>query len=155
MCAATMFWMRSSGAGPRSGRRAALGYRARLGIRPAEVAIAVVVQELVPADVAGVLFTANPLTGARDQVVVSAAWGLGEAIVGGQVTPDTYIVNRQTEAIESREIADKEVMTVRLPAGTRRKPSLTNSDATRARARRRSWSSRTSAIGSSDFSTYP
>ena len=46
----------------------ALGYRARLGIRPAEVAIAVVVQELVPADVAGVLFTANPLTGARDQV---------------------------------------------------------------------------------------
>jgi pyruvate,water dikinase len=97
----------------------ALGYRARLGIRPAEVAIAVVVQELVPADVAGVLFTANPLTGARDQMVINAAWGLGEAIVGGQVTPDTYIVNRQTDAIESREIADKQVMTVKVLEGTR------------------------------------
>ena len=50
--------------------------------------------------------------------MINAAWGLGEAIVGGKVTPDTYVVNRQTDAIESREIADKEVMTVRLPAGT-------------------------------------
>ena len=96
----------------------ALGYRARLGIRPEEVAIAVVVQELVPAEVAGVLFTANPFTGARDEVVVSASWGLGEAIVGGQVTPDTYIVNRQTDAIQSQVIAEKEMMTVRLPEGT-------------------------------------
>ena len=125
----------------------ALGYRARLGIRPAEVAIAVVVQELVPADVAGVLFTANPLTGARDQVVINAAWGLGEAIVGGKVTPDTYVVNRQTDAIESREIADKEVMTVRLSAGTqeeavpderRKQPALEPAQVDRAGAPRRS-----------------
>jgi phosphohistidine swiveling domain-containing protein len=100
----------------------ALGYRARQGIRPEDVAIAVVVQQLVPADVAGILFTANPLTGARDEVMINAAWGLGEAIVGGQVTPDTFIVNKQTGSIASQEIADKVVMTVRLPEGTREEP---------------------------------
>ena len=61
----------------------ALGYRARQGIRPEDVALAVVVQQLVPADVAGILFTANPMTGARDELMINAAWGLGEAIVGG------------------------------------------------------------------------
>jgi pyruvate,water dikinase len=51
------------------------------------VSLAVVVQELVPADAAGILFTANPLTAARGQALINAAWELGEAIVGGQVTP--------------------------------------------------------------------
>jgi pyruvate,water dikinase len=97
----------------------ALGYRARQGMRPEDLSIAVVVQKLVPADVAGVLFTANPVTGARDQMTINAAWGLGEAIVGGQVTPDTIVVDKQTGAIESLHIADKDVMTVRLPEGTR------------------------------------
>jgi pyruvate,water dikinase len=97
----------------------ALGYRSRQGMRPEDLSIAVVVQELVPADAAGVLFTANPVTGARDQMVINAAWGLGEAIVGGQVTPDTLIVDKQTGAVESLHVADKDVMTVRLPEGTR------------------------------------
>jgi pyruvate,water dikinase len=100
----------------------ALGYRARQGIRPEDVSIAVVVQQLVPADAAGVLFTANPVTGARDQMMINAAWGLGEAIVGGEVTPDTIVVDRQTGAIESLHIADKDVMTVRLPEGTGEEP---------------------------------
>src|SRR5208337_2281781 len=100
----------------------ALGYRAQHAIRPEDLSIAVVVQQLVPADVAGVLFTANPVTGARDQMTINAAWGLGEAIVGGQVTPDTIIVDKQTGAVESLHVADKEVMTVRLPEGTREEP---------------------------------
>src|SRR5260370_23476062 len=65
----------------------AIGYRARAGIAHEEVSLALVVQELVLADAAGILFTANPLTGERDQVMINAAWGLGEAIVAGQVTP--------------------------------------------------------------------
>jgi pyruvate,water dikinase len=97
----------------------ALSYRAQHGIRPQDVSIAVIVQELIPADVAGILFTANPLTGARDQMMLNAAWGLGEAIVGGQVTPDTIIISKQTGAIASQDIARKEVMTVRVPGGTR------------------------------------
>jgi phosphoenolpyruvate synthase/pyruvate phosphate dikinase len=64
----------------------AIGYRARHRIAPQDVSLAVVVQVLVPADAAGILFTANPLTGARSQVMINAAWGLGEAIVGGPLS---------------------------------------------------------------------
>ena len=77
----------------------AIGYRARHGIAQEDVSLAVVVQELVPADAAGIMFTANPLTGARDQVMINAAWGLGEAIVGGLVTPDTVVVEKASGAI--------------------------------------------------------
>src|SRR5271157_1536020 len=96
----------------------AIGYRARNGIAQEEVSLAVVVQELVPADAAGILFTANPLTGARDQVMINAAWGLGEAIVGGQVTPDTVVVEKASGAITTQEITEKDVMTVRTQSGT-------------------------------------
>src|SRR5262249_26969466 len=97
----------------------AIGYRARQEIPPADVALAVVVQQLVPADVAGGLFTAEPVTGARDEIVINAAWGLGEAIVGSVVTPDTITVDKATGAIRSQEIADKAVMTMRTSDGTR------------------------------------
>jgi len=97
----------------------AIGYRERQGIRSEDVSIAVVVQQLVLAEAAGVVFTVNPVTGARDELVINAAWGLGEAIVSGRVTPDTIIVQKQTGAIASQEIASKEVMTVRLREGTR------------------------------------
>jgi pyruvate,water dikinase len=96
----------------------AIGYRARHGIAPEDVALAVVVQRLVPADAAGILFTVNPLTGARDQVVINAAWGLGEAVVGGQVTPDTYVVDKASGELVERHIHAKAVMTVRTPEGT-------------------------------------
>ena len=100
----------------------AIGYRLRQGIRSEDVSLAVVVQELVPADVAGILFTANPLTGARDQVMINAAWGLGEAIVGGLVTPDSVVVDKTTGTILAQEIADKAVMTVRTHDGTGDEP---------------------------------
>src|SRR5438034_7670378 len=72
----------------------AIGYRARSHIAAASVSLAVVVQELVPAEAAGILFTANPVTGVHDQIMINAAWGLGEAIVGGLVTPDTVVVDK-------------------------------------------------------------
>ncbi|MFZ0963131.1 MAG: PEP/pyruvate-binding domain-containing protein, partial [Terriglobia bacterium] len=100
----------------------AIGYRQRQGIRPEDVSMAVVVQQLVAAQVAGVVFTANPLTGARDELMINAAWGLGEAIVSGRVTPDTIVINKQTGAMTSQEIASKEVMTVRSPEGTCEEP---------------------------------
>jgi phosphohistidine swiveling domain-containing protein len=80
--------------------------------------IAVIVQLLVHAESAGVLFTADPVTGQREQAVISAAWGLGEAIVGGMVTPDTIVVDKETGRVLRRETADKQVMTVRLGSGT-------------------------------------
>jgi phosphohistidine swiveling domain-containing protein len=96
----------------------AIGYRARQGIGSERIALAVVVQVLVPADAAGVLFTAHPLTGRRDHVMISAAWGLGESIVSGTVTPDTVVVDRQRGRVVSRQIGDKALMTVRGDAGT-------------------------------------
>ncbi len=100
----------------------AIDYRARHGIAQEEVSLAVVVQELVPADAAGILFTANPLTGARDQVMINAAWGLGEAIVGGQVTPDTVVVDKSSGTITEQQISEKDVMTVRTLEGTHEEP---------------------------------
>ena len=99
----------------------AIAYRERQGIRSEDVSMAVVVQELVSAEAAGVVFTANPLTGALGEIMINAAWGLGEAIVSGHVTPDTIVINKRTGAVISQEIASKELMTVRLPDGTREK----------------------------------
>src|SRR6266700_3726521 len=97
----------------------AIGHRARNNIAPKDVSLAVVVQVLVPADAAGILFTANPLTGDRDQVMINAAWGLGEAIVGGQVTPDTFVVSKVRGKIIEQEITEKDVVTVLTLEGTR------------------------------------
>ncbi len=70
-------------------------------------------QKLVPADAAGIMFTANSLTGARDQVVINVAWGLGEAIVSGLVTPDIIIVGKLQKKIIEQQINQKDMMTVR------------------------------------------
>ena len=100
----------------------AIGYRLQHGIDQSAVSLAVVVQLLVPAETAGILFTANPVNGRRDQVVISASWGLGEAVVGGLVTPDTITVDKTTGRVQERETADKQVMTVRVHGGTETQP---------------------------------
>jgi len=64
----------------------ALDYRLRQGIDPSAVSLAVVVQVMVPAEASGIMFTANPISGARDEIAIDDAWGLAEAIVGGLVT---------------------------------------------------------------------
>jgi len=103
----------------------AMSYRARAGVDPGDVSIAVVVQRLVPAEAAGVLFTTDPVSGARDQVVISANWGLGESVVAGDVTPDVAVVGRsagkagKAGKLASYRIGSKEVMTVADGAGTR------------------------------------
>ena len=100
----------------------ALDYRARQGIDPSSVSLAVVVQVMVPAEVSGIMFTANPINGARDEIVLDAAWGLGEAIVGGLVTPDQVVVDKVTGAIKQITIADKSVMTQPTATGTEERP---------------------------------
>jgi phosphohistidine swiveling domain-containing protein len=80
--------------------------------------IAVIVQQMVPAERSGVLFTVNPVTGRRSEAIVNAAWGLGEAVVGGLVTPDTLTVEKENSRILARETADKHVMTVPQGSGT-------------------------------------
>ncbi|GAA3141520.1 hypothetical protein GCM10010466_35620 [Planomonospora alba] len=98
----------------------AIAYRDRNGVPHAGVALAVVVQELVDADAAGVMFTADPVTGDRGRTVINASWGLGESVVGGRVTPDTIVVSGG--AVVEERTGDKSVMTVRAPGGTREEP---------------------------------
>ncbi|GAA3803215.1 hypothetical protein GCM10022206_47700 [Streptomyces chiangmaiensis] len=96
----------------------ALVYRARQEIEPDTVSLAVVVQKMVDASAAGVLFTANPLTGARDEVVIDAAWGLGEAVVSGLVTPDHITADKTTGEVKEMEVADKAFLTAPTAGGT-------------------------------------
>jgi pyruvate,water dikinase len=97
--------------------RRAVQYRAVKGLDGRAEAMAVVVMALVPAETAGVAFTANPVTGDRDQIVINASWGLGEAVVSGRVTPDTFVLDKRTLAVIARQVFPKEIEVVPDPAG--------------------------------------
>lgn len=97
----------------------ALAYRKQQGLEIEGVKLAVLVQQLVLADTSAVVFSANPITGNRDEVVVTASWGLGESVVSGTVTPDTWVVRKADLAVEEEWIGAKERMTVAVPGGTR------------------------------------
>ena len=89
----------------------AIGYRIRNRIDHGEAALAVVVQEMVQSEASGVLFTANPLTGLRTESVVDATFGLGEALVSGQVEPDHYVVDTLNRRILTRTLGAKKIST--------------------------------------------
>jgi len=115
----------------------AISYRHRVGIPHSSTLMAVVVQRMVPADVAGVLFTANPATGEREQYVINASYGLGESIVSGSVSPDTFVINRHDVKDMDVEIGSKTtrivandshgVRTIKTSIDERTLPSLSES----------------------------
>jgi pyruvate,water dikinase len=84
----------------------AVSYRARLG-REREAAMGVTVQEMVDAEVSGVMFTCNPVSGDPSMVAINASWGLGLAVVGGEVTPDDYLVSKVTREVVRAQVNDK------------------------------------------------
>jgi phosphoenolpyruvate synthase/pyruvate phosphate dikinase len=86
----------------------AISYRARLGGSEAP-AMGVAVQLMVDAEVSGVLFTCNPVSGDRSTVAVNASWGLGLAVVGGEVTPDDYLVSKVTREVVREHVHAKDV----------------------------------------------
>ncbi len=88
----------------------AVSYRESRGIDQSSVELGVVVQHMVESAVAGVLFTANPLTGKRQQAVIDANPGLGEAVVSGATNPDHFVVNTTNDEIVERRLGDKRVM---------------------------------------------
>lgn len=89
-----------------------ISYRLQMGIEPDQVAMAVIVQIMVPSEVSGILFTANPATGERSEMIANASFGLGEAIVSGQVTPDTYVFDREENKVRETIIGAKEQMII-------------------------------------------
>jgi rifampicin phosphotransferase len=95
----------------------AVSYRNANGIDHRSVALAVVVQRMIDAAVAGVLFTANSVTGNRNETVIDASPGLGEAVVSGAVNPDHFVVNSIDRKVVSRRLGDKRVMITSVPGG--------------------------------------
>jgi pyruvate,water dikinase len=93
-----------------------VSYVQSLGIE-AIATMGVVVQAMVPADVAGVLFTVNPLTGDPDEMVIDAAYGLGVSVTEGRVMPDTYRIEKRTGWVRDRVTGDKRVRVVAAPEG--------------------------------------
>jgi pyruvate, water dikinase len=92
-------------------------YRARRGFSQAGMDIAVVVQRQIKSTRSGVMFTIDPSTGERDRVVIEGAFGLGEAVVSGSVSPDRYLVLKDGLRIDRREVRRKELAIVPLPEG--------------------------------------
>jgi pyruvate,water dikinase len=101
-------------------------YRARNRMAT-ELEIAAIVQQMVNSDASGVMFTADPATGDRQRLVIEAAWGLGEVVVGGQVTPDSYVVDKGRRAIVDTRVGRKSFMLVRdASTGETRRVALDN-----------------------------
>jgi len=94
-----------------------LSYRLRHGIAESTVAMAVVVQTMVDARTAGVMFTRSPISGDRSVIAIEGAWGLGSALVGGEVTPDRWVVAKITGEISVRDISDKAIRHAQSPVG--------------------------------------
>ena len=92
----------------------AIFYRSAKGFDERSISIAVVVQRMVNSEKAGVMFSVNPIDKDPDVAVIEAAWGLGEGVVQGIVTPDNYSVNKDTYEIVNEYISEKEIMVVRL-----------------------------------------
>jgi len=97
-------------------------YRQRYGLSLDSIEMAILVQHLVPADSSAVIFSANPVTDNRDEVIINASWGLGESIVGGTVSPDTFTIDKRDLSVTESKISDKEVMTVLVADGTKEVP---------------------------------
>ncbi len=93
----------------------ATAYRHRMEFDHAAAELAVVIQVMIEAEVAGVMFTANPLTGATDETVINASWGLGESVVSGTVTPDEIVVSNVAQSIRRQTVGDKQTEIVRDP----------------------------------------
>jgi len=94
-------------------------YRVENKIPHEKVKIAVIVQKMVQSEVSGVAFSIDPVTSAKDRIVIEAVWGLGEMIVQGSVIPDKYVVQKETFKILSKEISDQEIQLTKINGETR------------------------------------
>ena len=114
----------------------ALTYLREHGLEETSSRMGVIVQRQIHAQVAGVLFTLNPLTGREEEMMVESAWGLGEAVVSGRVNPDTFVVDIYQGRVIEHQVARQPIMfaatetggiqEVELPTGRAEQASLTD-----------------------------
>lgn len=96
----------------------AIFYRFEKNLQDRQVSVAVAAQVMVQSEVSGIAFTVHPVTEDKNQMVIEAGWGLGEAIVGGKITPDTYVVAKDILEIRDKNISQQSVMVVGQKSGT-------------------------------------
>jgi pyruvate, water dikinase len=106
-------------------------YRAKRGFGQADMDIAVVVQRQIAAVKAGVMFTIDPATGAADRLVIEGAFGLGESVVSGSVSPDRYVIDKDDLAVVTRALGRKELAIDSVPTGGTVRRQLTTQEASR------------------------
>ena len=110
----------------------ALAYRHRMGVANSDVQMAVVVQVMVPSEKSGILFTANPSTGERSEMILNASYGLGEAVVSGQVSADSYVIDRPNRSVKELIVGAKELQI--LPTGDSGTQTVQVDDETRSQS---------------------
>lgn len=91
----------------------AIYYREKQNFDHFNVSLSVVVQKMVNSEKSGVMFTANPINNSKDEMMINASWGLGEAVVSGMVTPDEYVIDKNAKKVIEKNIASKKTMVVR------------------------------------------
>ncbi len=95
----------------------AIYYRNENGFEHMRVGLSAVIQKMIQSESSGVMFTADPVSGDRSKIIIEAGFGLGEAVVSGQITPDNYVVDKETLKILDKFISQQEMMIIRLPNG--------------------------------------
>lgn len=91
----------------------AIYYREKQNYDHFDVALSVVIQKMVNSEKSGVMFTANPINNSKDEMMINASYGLGEAVVSGIVTPDEYIIDKKTKKVIEKNISEKEYMVIK------------------------------------------
>lgn len=96
----------------------AIFYRFEKKLNNQKISVAVVIQKMVQSEISGICFTVHPVTKDRNQMVIEAGYGLGEAIVGGKITPDTYVINKKLNSILDINISKQKMMIIKTLKGT-------------------------------------
>lgn len=86
----------------------AIFYRFEKGLHNSKISVAVVVQKMVESEISGIAFSVHPVTQDHNQLIIEAGYGLGEAIVSGQITPDSYVVEKEPRRIIDKNISEQE-----------------------------------------------
>lgn len=97
----------------------ALFYRIKRSLKRKEVSVAVIIQKMIQSEVSGICFTCHPVTKDKNQMVIETVWGLGEILVSGQITPDTYVIGKGNLNISDINVNPQEKMIVRAKEGNK------------------------------------
>jgi pyruvate,water dikinase len=107
----------------------AIFYRFEKGLHKTKVSVAVVVQQMINSEVSGIVFTVHPVTEDKEQMIIEAGFGLGEAIVGGLITPDSYVINKKSKEILEINLANQALKIIRNEKGLTKEVKISTSEA--------------------------